>query len=59
MKAKMYDFVLLKDGRKGRVVDIYEKEKYGSAGYEVELPEDDPQGLTIGVKDSDVIKVIQ
>lgn len=55
----MFDHVLLKDGRVVTVVDIYDKKTYGTAGYEVELPEDDPQGVTIGVEASDIVKVIE
>lgn len=58
MKAKLYDKVRLKDGREGTVVDIYTRDIYEKDGYEVELPEDDPQGPTIGVYDEDVECVI-
>lgn len=59
MKIEMFDRVKLKDGRIVTVVDIYDKKTYGTDGYEVELPEGDPQGVTIGVTASDITEVIK
>lgn len=55
MKIDWYDDVLLKDGRKGCVIEIY-KHSEGD-GYEIELCPEPDNSETVVVKRDDIEKV--
>ena len=56
MKVDWYDEVLLKDGREGCVIEIYEHPE--GNGYEIELSPEPDNSETITVTIDDIEKVI-
>ncbi len=57
MKIDWYDEVLLKDGRKGCVIEIY-KSNSGN-GYEIELSDEPNKSETVTVKIEQIKEIIR
>lgn len=57
MKIDWYDSVLLKDGREGCVIEIYEHPD--GNGYEIELCQEPNNSETVTVMIDDIEKVIR
>lgn len=57
MKIDWYDDVLLKDGRKGCVIEIYKH--IDGNGYEIELSDKPDDSETVTVTIDDIEKVIK
>lgn len=58
MKVKLNDIVLLKDKRKGVIVNVYEDNKAYEIEFKVEYDGEYPEYETETIKYEDIVKVI-